>query len=144
MDTPLDVDLKKIPRAGVLAVLSAVLAVWAVRVVAFALLPLPSLADFPALGWGPLAVFTAVLTTAAVAVFAIVARRAATPVATYKRIAFGALVLSLVPDLALPLGPMKAPWLAAIVLMVMHVAAWWPTVQILTRLTRRAPVARSL
>ena len=84
--------------------------------------------------------FTGVLVTAAVLVFAVVARVAATPVRTYRRIALGALLLSLIPDLLLPgSGAPGATWPAISALMVMHVVAWWITVQMLTRLTARPP-----
>jgi hypothetical protein len=134
-DTRDDIDLKKLLWAGPLAIALAVCAVYAVRVLAFAVLDLDP--AFPAFGWGPLGMFTTILTAMGVGVFAFVARQAATPVATYRRIAFWALVLSMLPDVALTFGPMPVPWLYAIVLMVMHVAAWWPTVQVLTTLTRR-------
>jgi hypothetical protein len=81
--------------------------------------------------------FTTVLTAAGVAVFIVVARRSKTPVLTYRRIALATLLLSFVPDLALPLGPLQAPWSGAIVLMIMHLAAWWATVQALTNLSAR-------
>lgn len=87
---------------------------------------------FVALTWNALVVFTAVLVTVGVLVFAVVARLAADPVRMYRRIALGALVASMIPDLFLPGAGPGATWPAALVLMVMHVAAWWPTVAILT------------
>lgn len=134
-DTQDGVDLRKLTWAGPLAIVLAVLAVYGVRVVAFAVLDLDP--TFPPFGWVPLAMFTVILTAMAVGVFALVARRAATPVATYTRIALWALMLSLLPDVALTLGPEPAPWRFAIVLMLTHVAAWWPTVRVLTKLTRK-------
>ncbi|MEQ1573474.1 MAG: DUF6069 family protein [Vicinamibacterales bacterium] len=126
-------DLSRLFLVGPLAIAVAVLAVLAVRVVAFAVLALP--VAFPPLGWGPLVLFTAFFVTVAVLVFAVVARRAADPAGTYRRVALVALIASLVPDLLLPLdGTSGATWPAVIVLMVMHVAAWWPTVRILTTL----------
>jgi len=114
-------------------VAAAILAVLAVRMIALAVLTLPS--RFPPLMSGPLIFFTGVLVTAAVLVFAVVAWRAAEPARTYKRIAFLALIVSLVPDLLLTRNPaMGATWLAVTVLMIMHVAAWWATVRILTGL----------
>jgi hypothetical protein len=135
-DTRDDLDLGKLKWTGPLAIVSAVGAVCAARVAAFAVLDLDP--AFPAFGWGPLTMFTTILTAMAVGVFALVAQRAETPVATYKRIALWALGLSMLPDLALPFGPMPVPWLFAFVLMVMHVTAWWPTVKVLTTLTRRS------
>ncbi len=134
-DTREGIDLRRLTWAGPLAIALAVLAVYAVRVVAFAVLDLDP--AFPPFGWAPLGMFTVILTAIGVGVFALVAQRAATPVATYKRIALWALLLSLLPDVVLTFGPEPAPWRFAIVLMLTHLAAWWPTVQVLTTLTRR-------
>jgi hypothetical protein len=67
-------------------------------------------------------------------VFAIVIKTSPRPIRTYRRIALVALVLSFIPDLFLPgqEGQPGATWAAAIVLMVMHVAAWVPVRLILT------------
>ena len=40
----------------------------------------------------------------------------------------------MIPDVLLHYGRPPAPWPAVIVLMVMHVAAWLVTVEVLTRL----------
>ena len=126
----MDIDGRRIWWVGPLTVGVAVAAVLFVRVVAFATLDLSP--EFPALTWGALIMFTTVLVSAGVLVFVAVARSSPTPIRTYRRIALVALVLSLVPDLFLPGTGPGATWPAAIVLMVMHVAAWLPTVLILT------------
>jgi hypothetical protein len=125
-------DLRRLFWVGPLAIAAAIAAVLAVRVVAFAVVALP--ADYPPLTWSGLIIFTAVLVTAAVLVFAVVARRATDPAQQYRRIALAALFLSFVPDLLLPYDGQGGTWPAAIVLMIMHAAAWWPTVRILTAL----------
>ncbi len=126
-------DLTRLFWVGPLTIAAAILAVLSVRVLAFAVLALP--AAFPPLGWSPLILFTAFFVSVAVLVFAVVARRAADPARTYRKVALVALIASLVPDLLLPLdGTSGATWPAVFVLMLMHVAAWWPTVRILTTL----------
>lgn len=125
-----EVDARKIWWAGPLTVVAAVLAVFAVRVAAFGVLDLP--ADFPPLTYGGLGFFTAVLVSAGVLVFAAVCRWSAAPIPTYRRIALVALILSLLPDAYLPGRVPGATWTIAVVLMVTHVAAWLPTVLILT------------
>ena len=131
------VELSRLLWVGPLAVAAAIVAVLAVRVMAFATLDLSP--EFPPLTWTGLIVFTAVLVSAAVLVFAAVGRWAVKPVRIYRRLAFGALLVSMIPDLLLPGSGPGATWPAAMVLMVTHVAAWWPTVSILTRLTVRQP-----
>ena len=125
------VELRRLWWVGPLTVVAAVAAVLVVRVVAFATLELS--AEYPPLSWSGPIIFTTVLVGAGVLVFAVVARWSPTPIRTYRRIALVALWLSLIPDLFLPGAGPGATWTAAIVLMVMHVAAWLPTVLILTR-----------
>src|SRR5258708_7402823 len=129
------VDLRRLWWVGPLTILAAIVAVLAVRVVAFAVLDLSP--EFLPLAWGALIVFTLVLVAAGVLVFAVVARLATRPIQMYSRIALGALIVSMIPDLWLPGGSPGATWTAVLVLMVMHIAAWWPTVTILTRWTLR-------
>ena len=117
-----------------LAVAGSVVAVLVVRVVAFMLVPLPSPETFPPLTWSGPIIFTVVLVSLAVFAFAFVVGRSANPRRVYRRVALIALIVSVIPDLALTLGHPPAPWPAAIVLMVMHVAAWLVSVEVLTRL----------
>jgi len=124
------VDRRRLWWVGPLTVVAAVAAVFVVRILAFATMELSS--EWPPLTWGGLFIFTTVLVGAGVLVFVFVAGSSATPIRTYRRIALVALLVSLVPDLFLPGSGPGATWPAAIVLMVMHVAAWLPTVLILT------------
>jgi len=124
------IDRRRLWWVGPLTVLASVAAVLVVRVVAFATLDLS--AAYPPLSWSGPIFFTVVLVSAAVLVFVAVARTSPTPIRTYRRIALGALLLSFVPDLFLPGTGPGATWPAAIVLMVMHVAAWLPTMLVLT------------
>ena len=124
------IDPRRLWWAGPLTVVASIAAVFLVRVIAFATVDLS--AEYPPLTPFGLILFTSVLVTAAVLVFVVVARKSPTPIRTYRRIALVALVLSCVPDLFLPGTDPGATWSAAIVLMVMHVAAWLPTVFILT------------
>jgi len=128
------VEVRRLLWVGPSTVAAAIVAVLAVRVIAFSTLDLSP--EFVPLKWSALIVFTAVLVSAGVLVFAAVSRWVANPVRFYRRLALGALVVSMIPDLLLPGSGPGATWPAAIVLMVMHVAAWWPTVAILTRWAR--------
>ena len=83
------------------------------------------------------ALFTAVLVALAVIVFAIVGSEASRPMRSYRHIAFVALVLSCLPDVALGFGLIRGEgWTLAVVFILMHIAAWAVTVSMLTRLTR--------
>jgi hypothetical protein len=135
MSEPVFYDLRRLFWVGPLTVAVAIAAVLAVRVVAGAILTLPP--DFLAVTWPFLTTFTAFFVTLAVLVFAVVAVRATDPARSYRRIAFGALIVSLIPDLLLPPLDPVATWPAVVVLMITHVAAWWPTVRILTTLGLR-------
>ena len=79
------------------------------------------------------AFFTAVLVSIAVVVFAVVQREAVTPCPTYRRIAFAALLISLIPDVLAGLGALFG-WPLATAYMVLHVVAWAVSVTTLTRL----------
>ena len=116
--------------AGPLTVAAAVLLVFATRAVAFTLFDLP--AAFPPLTYGGLAFFTVLLVGLGVLVFVGCVMWAARPIALYRRVALVALALSMIPDALLPGRVPGATWAAAIVLMITHVAAWAPTVLVLT------------
>ena len=131
------IDLRRLWWAGPAAILAAIAAVLLVRVIAFATLNLSS--EYPPLTVPALVLFTAVFTAIAVLVFAIVARRASQPLRLYRRIALVTLIVSMIPDaVLLPGKGPGATWTAVLVLMVMHVAAYAPTVAILTRYTIRS------
>src|ERR1700687_4703313 len=79
-------------------------------------------------------IFTALLVSGAVLVFAVVRREAIHPLGTYRRIAFAVLLVSFIPDVAAAMSSAFG-WPLATVCMVMHVAAWVPCVTILTTLS---------
>jgi hypothetical protein len=134
-----EVDRQTLWWAGPLTVAIAVLLVFATRAVAFALVDLP--ADFPPLTYGGLAFFTVLLVGLGVLVFVGCAMWSATPIRLYRQIALAALALSMIPDALLPGNVPGATWPAAVVLMVAHVAAWLPT---LVLLTNRSLVGRRI
>ena len=125
-----DINARALWWAGPLTVAVSVLLVFATRAVAFALVDLP--ADFPPLTYGGLAFFTVLLVGLGVLVFVGCVMWSARPIPLYRTIALVALGLSMIPDALLPGNVPGATWPAAIVLMVAHVAAWLPTVFILT------------
>ena len=108
----------------------AVLLVFATRAVAVPLLGLDG--SFPPLTYQGLAFFTVILVSVGVLVFVGFVRWSSRPIALYRKVALAALVLSMFPDAWLPGNVPGATWPIAIVLMVTHVAAWLPTVLILT------------
>ena len=132
-----DVDTQKLWWAGPLTVVGAVLLVFATRAVSFALVDLP--AGFPPLTYGGLAFFTVMLVGLGVLVFVGCAMWSARPIPLYRKIALAVLAVSMIPDALLPGNVPGATWPAAFVLMLAHVAAWLPTVFILTN---RALVGR--
>ncbi len=129
------VQLRRLLWVGPLTVLSAIVGVLVVRVLAVALLhpqPLPM-----SLCWLTPAMFTFVLVTGAVIVFAVIAAVAKSrAVRLYQGIALVVLLLSLIPDVRYASSGMPgASWSVAIFLMFMHVVAAAITVAMLTRLT---------
>ena len=125
-----DINARALWWTGPLTVAVAVLLVLAAQRVAFALLDLPR--EFPPLTAQGLVFFTVMGVGLGVLVFAGVAMLSSTPIPTYRKIALVVLALSMLPDAWLPGNVPGATWPAAIVLMVTHVAAWAPTVFILT------------
>ncbi len=117
---------------GPAIVVASVIAVVIVQQIALRLLFWPR--GSPLSGNEP-AIFTAVLVSGAVVVFLAVLHEAANPVRTFRRIAFVALVVSVVPDIALGLSSIRwASWPLAITFIVMHAVAWAVTVAMLTGL----------
>lgn len=121
---------------GPLTVVAAVGAVLLVQGLAVTLLPAPPqfLHDFVE----PAAI-TAVLVTVAVVVCAIVRHEAQDPIRAFGRIAFVALLVSLLPDVAVGLGWVfrGEGWTLASVFIAQHVAAYVVTVRVLARLMLR-------
>ncbi len=128
------IQLKKLRWVGPLTVLASIMGVLIVRLIAVAILnpdPAPMV-----LGWVMPIIFTAVLCSGAVLVFALVVRFAKAPIRTYQIIAFVVLWLSFLPDIGFAQAPMPgANWTNAIALMVMHVVAWAITVSMLSKLS---------
>jgi hypothetical protein len=79
-------------------------------------------------------IFTALLVSCAVLVFAVVCGEAIHTVGTYRRIAFAVLLVSLIPDVVAAMSSSFGRPLAT-VFMVMHVAALVPRVTIQTKLS---------
>lgn len=129
-------ELRRLFWVGPLTVVAAVIAVLVVRVIGVAIVhPSPS---FVALTWLPPISLCAFLVICAVLVFALVGRFSKRPYRVYLVISLVVLVLSFIPDAAEPLYSLVpgTTWPNAVVLMVMHVAAWAVTVSLLFRLTR--------
>ena len=128
-----EIDLRRLYWVGPATVGAAVAVVWLLQIAATAILNPP---ERSLLRSAEPAAFTAVLVAIAVVVFAIVGSEASNPVRTYSRIAFAALVLSCLPDVALGFGLLGlGGWSLAVVFILMHIAAWAVTVAMLTRLT---------
>lgn len=130
----LSIQIKKLWWAGPLTVLAAVIGVLIVRSIAMAILPPPYA---PGLAMIFISIFlTVVLCTAAVIVFALVARFSKAPIRTYIIISSVFLVISFLPDIAVVSMPMPgAGWPYSITLMIMHVVAGFITVSMLIKLT---------
>ena len=110
--------------------MAAVLFVFATRAVAVPLFGLNG--DFPPLTYQGLGFFTVIGVGAGVLVFVGFALWSSRPIAIYRKVALVVLALSMFPDAWLPGNVPGATWPIAVVLMVTHVAAWLPTVLILT------------
>ena|SRR5690349_9306073 len=131
---PSSIQARKLWWAGPLTVLAAVAGVLIVRSLAMTILAPP---------YGPglemiivSILLTVILCTAAVLVFALVARFTKNPVRTYLIISSVFLVISFLPDIATVSAPFPgAGWPYAITLMIMHVVAGFITVYMLIKLT---------
>jgi len=129
-----NVRLGRLLWLGPLTILASILGVLIVRVIAVAILR-PDPAPL-SLGWVMPTLFTLVLVTGAVLVFALVARFAKNPIRTYQMIALVFLLLSFLPDVGFARSPMSgANWPNAIALMIMHVVAWAICVTMLANLS---------
>lgn len=133
--TTSSIQLKKLWWVGPLTVLASVIGVLIVRAIAMATLPPPYA---PGLEMIMASIsLTVVFCTAAVIVFALVARYAKNPVRTYVIISSIFLVISFLPDIAVVSMPIPgAGWPYSITLMIMHVVAGFITVYMLIRLTK--------
>ena len=133
-DTRSLIQLRRLLWVGPLAVIASVIGILIVRIIAVAILqpnPQPM-----SLTWGPPIIFTVVLVTAAVVVFALVARFIKNPIRTYQIIALVVLILSFLPDVAYAGSSMPgASWPVALTLMLMHIVAWAICVSMLVKLS---------
>jgi hypothetical protein len=76
---------------------------------------------------------------AAVLIFPIVVDAAKNPLRTFRRLAFGVLLVSCIPNLIAAFARDAGIEWGMLALMMMHVAAWAVTVAMLTRLTVAEP-----
>jgi hypothetical protein len=128
------IQLKKLWWIGPLTVLAAVIGVLIVRSIAMAILPPPYAPGLEMIFIS--IILTVILCTAAVFVYALVARFAKNPVRTYIIISSVFLVISFLPDIAVASAPFPgAGWPYSITLMIMHVVAGFITVYMLIKLT---------
>lgn len=133
--TTSSIQLKKLWWVGPLTVLAAVIGVLIVRAIAMTILPPPYAPGLEVIMAS--ISLTVVFCTAAVIVFALVARYAKNPVRTYVIISSIFLVISFLPDIAVVSMPIPgAGWPYSITLMIMHVVAGFITVYMLIRLTK--------
>lgn len=134
------VDRSKLLVAGLASVAAAVAANLIAFFIVRAFVDLPP--DFPPLTVGAIAFFTILGTGLGALVFAWLARRSATPVRTYVRIAVVALVLSVIPNFLAAANPAMFPFpggdaTAFLVLTLFHVIAAAVSVVVLVRLAAR-------
>ena len=128
------IQTRKLWWVGPLTVLASVIGVLIVRSIAMAILPPPYAPGLEMIAIS--IVLTVVLCTAAVIVYALVARYAKNPIRTYIIISSVFLVISFLPDIAAVSMPMPgAGWPYSITLMIMHVVAGFITVYMLIKLT---------
>ncbi len=130
------IELKKLWTVGPLTVVAAVIGVLIVRALAMMILP-PPYAPGLEMIMIPI-VLTVILCTAAVVVFALVARFTKSPIKTYIIISTVFLFISFIPDIMVVSAPMPgAGWPYSITLMIMHVVAGVITVYMLIAMTSK-------
>jgi hypothetical protein len=130
-------------RGGMITIIAAVIVNVVIWAIVAAVLRPP--ADFlPLASPMPAALFTTLFLIPAIIVYAIVVRLSASPVRMYQRVAVVALVLSIIPNILAMIDPSTAPMPGftpaySIALMLMHVAAWAVTVNVLPRFAPPTP-----
>ena len=125
------VNLRRLYWVGPATIVVSVLAVCIVQRILLALLPpLPPFSG-SVLNSNEPAIATAILVTGAILMFPIVVDSSSNPLQSFRRLAFGVLLVSCLPNLPLT-GDVDVGKLA---LMVLHVVAWSVAVTMLTRLT---------
>ena len=128
------IQLKKLWWVGPLTVVAAIIGVLIVRAIAMLILQPPYAPGLQNMMIS--IILTLVLCTAAVIVYALVARFTKNPIRNYLIISSVFLVISFVPDIMAVSMPMPgAGWPYSTVLMIMHVVAGVITVGMLIKLT---------
>ncbi len=132
------VDSGRIWRVGLIGAVAAVVANVIVLFLLKAFLPVPQ--DFAPLQVGAIAIFTFIGTVLAAVAYALVVRFSKRPIRTYLIVAVVALILSLIPNLALMANPSAAPIpggsaLGFGLLIVFHIVAAVVSVAILIKYT---------
>ena len=122
---------------GPLTVLASIAAVLAVRLLVIRVPGVRS--DSVSMGWIAPTADTAILCTMAVFVFAGIAAFHDDPVHHYRRVAFGALLVSFLPLLIVGSGGLYGNVPTAIALGAMHIAAYVPCVTLMPRLAAMKP-----
>jgi hypothetical protein len=133
------VDLRRLLWVGPLAIVAALAANAVVRAIALAVLNVP--ATFEPLASLSFVGLTIAGVLGAVIVFAIIGARAKTPVSTFRKVAFWALLASFLPDIGLLFGAGGYPpgsLSNVLTLMLMHVVAYAISVTLLTTLARKS------
>lgn len=136
------VDARRIWLAGLVGIVASVAANLVLRALFFAVMPLP--VDFPPLQAGAVATVTTIGTLAAAIVYALIVRFSARPVTVFRWVAVVALILSILPNLALVADPTAIPFpfagassMAFGVLIAFHIVAALVSVAVLTGMTRK-------
>lgn len=134
------VDARRLWWAGPVAAVASVIANLLMRALLVPLFNPP--AEFTPLTPPPITLFTLGGTLAAAMVYAVVARLSARPTRAFVIVAGVALIVSILPDLALMANPAAAPFpggsaLTFGLLIVFHVVAALVCVTLLTALTRK-------
>ena len=132
------VEPRRLLWVGPLAIAAAVAANTAVRAAELAVLDVPE--SFTPLVSPAYAIATVLGVLGAVMVFAVVAARARRPITAFMKIAWGALLLSALPDLGLLLGVAGMPPAAPVhvaALLLMHLVAFAVSVPLLVTLARQ-------
>ena len=124
------IQLKKILWVGPLSVVLAIVGVLIVNLLAVVILQ--PVNPPPSLRWVFPTIFTLVLCTGGVLVFALVARFAPRPILVYDIIALVFLLISFIPDV---MFAQRGGWPIASALIIMHIVAGGINVGMLTTMT---------
>jgi predicted membrane channel-forming protein YqfA (hemolysin III family) len=130
---------RRLLQAGLLTIVAAVVANLVVRLLVGALTPIDP--AFLPLGFGAITAFTVLGVALGAVVYALIARRAANPARTFTVVAVVALVVSILPNLALMANPAAAPMPGGTaayygLLILFHIVAGVVAIVLLPRLGR--------